>query len=427
MDRNMLMNSIPKPSNSDVIVYDTTLKNLIDVDVFQEYKELLPIFTEKSKEFLVYMHNIENYKETLNNIYLYRADWSEEDYLFNLKNEKQTYSNLFQPIKKIENNIEILQKKLKMIDNKIELQKVKEKKELEDKKNNIDKRINNNVDKLMDLKEKYSFLQTENQKLSQEIKDNEEDFSILQKMVENIDKGECKCEYCGSILKNVSKESRVYKRLYKKILKNKEDLKILIETQEKNNQQLSELKLNITQIKQELKNDSNYKSQDFNFYQKKSVEILRLEGSKDALLNELTDLQNKLEHNTQNKTKEYLDLKERIEKCEQSLENLHKIKTMKEELQKERDRYNELYEELKNMKTKMVQYKNFLTIYFKIYEQKASQFCGNDFKFKIFDFDNYTLIEKFEIYYKTIEYNNLSLDTKIKVDNILKEKFAFYD
>lgn len=427
MDRNMLMNSIPKPSNGDVIVYDTTLKNLIDVDVFQEYKELLPIFTEKSKEFLVYMHNIENYKETLNNIYLYRADWSEEDYLFNLKNEKQTYSNLFQPIKKIENNIEILQKKLKMIDNKIELQKVKEKKELEDKKNNIDKRINNNVDKLMDLKEKYSFLQTENQKLSQEIKDNEEDFSILQKMVENIDKGECKCEYCGSILKNVSKESRVYKRLYKKILKNKEDLKILIETQEKNNQQLSELKLNITQIKQELKNDSNYKSQDFNFYQKKSVEILRLEGSKDALLNELTDLQNKLEHNTQNKTKEYLDLKERIEKCEQSLENLHKIKTMKEELQKERDRYNELYEELKNMKTKMVQYKNFLTIYFKIYEQKASQFCGNDFKFKIFDFDNYTLIEKFEIYYKTIEYNNLSLDTKIKVDNILKEKFAFYD
>lgn len=427
MDRNMLMNSIPKPSNGDVIVYDTTLKNLIDVDVFQEYKELLPIFTEKSKEFLVYMHNIENYKETLNNIYLYRADWSEEDYLFNLKNEKQTYSNLFQPIKKIENNIEILQKKLKMIDNKIELQKVKEKKELEDKKNNIDKRINNNVDKLMDLKEKYSFLQTENQKLSQEIKDNEEDFSILQKMVENIDKGECKCEYCGSILKNVSKESRVYKRLYKKILKNKEDLKILIEIQEKNNQQLSELKLNITQIKQELKNDSNYKSQDFNFYQKKSVEILRLEGSKDALLNELTDLQNKLEHNTQNKTKEYLDLKERIEKCEQSLENLHKIKTMKEELQKERDRYNELYEEVKNMKTKMVQYKNFLTIYFKIYEQKASQFCGNDFKFKIFDFDNYTLIEKFEIYYKTIEYNNLSLDTKIKVDNILKEKFAFYD
>ena len=126
MDRNMLMNSIPKPSNGDVIVYDTTLKNLIDVDVFQEYKELLPIFTEKSKEFLVYMHNIENYKETLNNIYLYRADWSEEDYLFNLKNEKQTYSNLFQPIKKIENNIEILQKKLKMIDNKIELQKVKE-------------------------------------------------------------------------------------------------------------------------------------------------------------------------------------------------------------------------------------------------------------------------------------------------------------
>ena len=145
------------------------------------------------------------------------------------------------------------------------------------------------------------------------------------------------------------------------------------------------------------------------------------------MLNELTTLQEKLKNNKETKTKQYIELKERIEKCEQSLENLHKIKTMKEELQKERAEYRKLYDEVKEMKTKMDQYKKFLIIFFKIYEQKASQFCGKDFKFKIFDFENYTLIEKFEIYYKTIEYKYLAPKAKTKVDNILKEKFVFYD
>ena len=427
MDRTMLMKSIPKPSNKDVIIYDTTLKDLIDVDVFQEYNELLPIFTNKSQEFLKYKNNIENYEKTLNNIYLYKTNWSEEDYLFNLQNDKQTYSNLYQPIKKMESNIGILQKKLKMIDDKIEMQKAKENKYIEDKKNNIDKKINENVDKLMNLKEKYSFYEIESKKTEQEIKDNEEDFLILQKMVENIENGECKCEYCGSTLKNVSKNSLFYKRVFKRILKNKNDLEKLLEKQEKNKKQLTELNTEITQIKQELKNDSNFKAQDFNFYRKKSVEVLKLEASKDSMLNELTTLQEELKNNKETKTKQYIELKERIEKCEQSLENLHKIKTMKEELQKERIEYRKLYDEMKEMKIKMDQYKKFLIIFFKIYEQKASQFCGKDFKFKIFDFENYTLIEKFEIYYKTIEYKYLAPKAKTKVDNILKEKFVFYD
>ncbi|MGN1327551.1 MAG: hypothetical protein ACI4VQ_05725, partial [Clostridia bacterium] len=92
---------------------------------------------------------------------------------------------------------------------------------------------------------------------------------------------------------------------------------------------------------------------------------------------------------------------------------------------------NEKYKEIKNELSKLIaqmdQYKKFLTIFYKIYEQKASEFCGKDFKFKIFDFENYNLIEKFEVYYKSIEYNNLSPIVKETVGKILAEKFTFYD
>ena len=50
MNRKQLINSIPKPENKDVIVYDMSLSDLIDKDVFKEYNELLPIFLMKQEQ-----------------------------------------------------------------------------------------------------------------------------------------------------------------------------------------------------------------------------------------------------------------------------------------------------------------------------------------------------------------------------------------
>ena len=57
--------------------------------------------------------------ETINKIYLFKSNWSEEDYLFHLQNEKKTYNTLYGPIKKLESNLDVLQKKIKMINDKI--------------------------------------------------------------------------------------------------------------------------------------------------------------------------------------------------------------------------------------------------------------------------------------------------------------------
>lgn len=427
MNRDALIKFIPKPSNRDVIVYDTSLKDLIDVDVFSEYKQLLPIFNLSSQMFEGYKNNIKEYEKTLNNIFLYKPNWSEEDYLFYLQNEKKTYANLFGNIKKKESNIDLLQKKIKIIDEKIEFQIAKENKEIEEKKKNIDQKINENVDRLFALKEVYETLKMERKKIEDAINENQEEFNDLKIIVEGISNGECKCRYCGSKLSNVSENSNFYKKTVKNLAKNKKDLEILLEKQQKNKESLAEYETNITEIKQELKNDSSFKSQDFNFYRKKSVEVLKLESQRESMANNISVLQKELENDSQTKSKQFLEMKDRISKYELSLENLQKIKNMKTKIQEERIEYNKLNTELTEMQSKMDQYKKFISIFFKIYEQKASDFCGKGFKFKIFDFENYSLIEKFQVFYNEIEYNNLNKQTKEFVLKTFEEKFLFYN
>ena len=428
MNREDLINFIPKPSNRDVIIYDTSLKDLIDIDVVEEYKTLLPVFNLCLQQYMGYKNNIEKYEKTLNSIYLFKHGWSEEDYLFHLQNEKKTYANLYGPIKKIESNITMLQKKIKMFDDKIQMQIARENKSIEERKKNIEKRINENVDKLISLKERMSTLKFEKEKITDLLKENQEEFSVLQKIVEQIETGTCKCDYCGSTLKNISPNSNFYKRTYKNIETNKAELAKILEKKAKNDEQISSFSATIKEVKTELNNDINFKEEQFTFYRKKSPEVLKLEGQRDEMLNNIHNLQKELQSHSETKSKQFIEMKNKIEKYELSLENLQKIKNMKESLSINQKEYLKLKDDLVQMKEKMNKYKTFLTIFFKIYEQKASEFCGKDFQFKIFDFENnYTLVEKFEIYYKTIKYENLSSTSRKQVDKILQEKFLFSD
>ena len=41
MERKDIIKIIPEPKNEDVIVYDLTLKSLLDINVIEEYKKKL--------------------------------------------------------------------------------------------------------------------------------------------------------------------------------------------------------------------------------------------------------------------------------------------------------------------------------------------------------------------------------------------------
>lgn len=361
MNRDILINFIPKPKNEDVILYDTSLKDLIDVDVMKEYNELLPTFNFCCQQFLGYKGNIESYEKQINEIFLLRTSWTEEDYLFNLQNYKKTYGNMYGPIKKMESNIELLQGKVESLNQNIKYQQAKDERDMVKKRENIDKQINDNVDKVTFLKECLATFKIEESNINKNIQENQEEFLVLEAMFNAMENGEGKCQYCGHKLSNVSKDSNIYKRTMKNLLKNKKEMEKLLELKDKNDTQIKEYSEKIAQLKEELKNDSNFKSQTYNFYQKKSEAVLRLEGQRDSMLKQIEEIKKKLATNADANSDRFLELKSNIKKCELSLENLQKIKEIKKKIEIERVEYNRLYREIAEMREKIDKYIKFLT------------------------------------------------------------------
>lgn len=426
MNRDSLIKFIPKPTNSEVIVYDISLKNLIDVDVLQEYNKLYPIFVSKRENYINCKERIKEYESAINNIYLYKPSWSEIDYLESLKNDKKTYSTLFGEIKKIENNIAMLQRNLKGINEKIEIQKAKENKKINDKKETIEKDIEKNKEKLLNLKkylDSYNFALKE---IEERIKDNEDEFEMLASMQSKLNEGKCKCEYCGRTVTSTGEDSIFYKRLYNNIEKNKTKLEKLLKEKEKIDLNIAFYENELKQVKDNLNNDIQFKKENSNFYTKKNLEILKLEAIRDDMLNKINEFEKQLASNSKTKTQSFLNLKSNIEKYELSIDNLNKMKELKESMQTEIENFNNIKEETKQVFHAIEQYLKFIKIYYKILEQKASQYCGNDLKFKLCEIEEYKLKPILEIFYKGINYQDLQTKEKEKVDTILAEKFSIY-
>ena len=81
IDRKQLINSVPTPTNKDVIIYNVELKELIDENVIENYYQLLPSFLSKKEDYLLLKKQRDEMANSLNKIYLFNNSWSEEDYL----------------------------------------------------------------------------------------------------------------------------------------------------------------------------------------------------------------------------------------------------------------------------------------------------------------------------------------------------------
>lgn len=426
MNREQLIKFIPVPKNSDVILYDINLKNLIDINVIEEYNKIFPIFINEEKKYNILKRKITEYQNSIDNIYLFNTSWGKDDYLIKLQNDKKTYNTLYNDINRIENNINMFQKRITAIDEKIEIQISKEKKLTEQKKIDIDKNIENNKNKLFTLKSKLKDVEIELENINKKIKENEIEFQNLMQMQSELKKGEYQCKYCGSIVKVWSENSMIYKRLLKNTEENKSELESLMQKQDKIKNNYDYYKKEISLIKIELNNDLQFKKQDYNFYTKKSIEVLKLEALRDEMINNIDKLQKSLKTYPQLNSEQYKQLKDNIEKYELSLNNLERMSEMKKNLELELKEFDILKNNLNEMYKKLTQYKKFLTIYYKIYEQKANDFFGKDFKFKLFKFNDFELKAIFEIYYKDIEYTKLSKQERDFIDKIFIEKIDIF-
>lgn len=426
MDRYELLKIIPKPQNSDVIIYDTTLTNLLDEDVFKKYNDDLAAYNLKNEHYIKLQGEVKVYREFLNNFYLYDKSWNEVDYMEVLKKEKKNFNTMYSEIKKIEDNIAILNKKYKTLNEQIEIQRNKEIKEVEDKRKNIDAEIENNRQKINEIYQKIKEIEIDFNRYKKLIEENIEDTELIKEMQNTLNNDEFKCKYCGTVITHASSKKRVFNLLQKNIEKNEMKLLSLQDNLYKAETSLAFYQSELSNYKSMLRNNLEFKKEDYNFYIKKSVKILELEAVRDDVLKKLSRFKSQLDNNSQTKTKQFLDIKDRISKYELSLENLRKIKENKENFKSKNQEINKLKEEINTLKFNLEQYKKFIQIYYKIYEQKINNYFGSDFKFKFFKFDEFNLIEIFEVYYKDIEYTQLNAKLKKEFDDIYMEKISYF-
>lgn len=423
MNREDFIKFIPKPTNEDVILYDVSLKELIDVDVPNEYFKLLPIFKEKKAKFLKLKEEIKTYKTVIEQTFLLDPSWSEEIYLQKLQDDMRIYSLSYNNIKNIEDEIKILQKKISVINEKISIQKVKEEKENEEKNININNEIEENkinVKKCKNIIEIYknAYKRSENQ-----IKELKADLKTLKLSAQQLFRGDYKCFCCGRKIKEIE-AGKITNRIAINMQKKEQQLEKLSEEKDKIKNTLDYYSEQLSKNKIELQNNLAFRRNYKKIYIKKSIEILKLEAAKNECLEKIAKLNEKLQNEPFINSKKFLELKSRIEKYKISLENLKQIKNAKAIMAKKINIYDEKENEFNKTKTLITKYLSFLNIYYKIYEQKASQYAGPDYKIKLFEIKDLDIIEILNIFYKGIEYSQLSKKNKEIVDKNLIEKFS---
>lgn len=430
INRKDLINFVPKPKNSDVIIYDITLTDLIDVDVFYEYNKLLPNYLDVKNRYKTLKEKLDQSIKEIDNMYLYNSSWGEKDYLLKLSDAKKVYSKLFGDVKKIENNITSLEKQITVANQKIELQKAKEKNLIENSKKNVDERIEKNNQLLEQYRIKRNYFLDLLKRINKNIKENEEEFSILVDMQSHLQDKTFVCKYCGSKI-NITTEnienSHIYKRLANNIMDNKTELTNLLARQNEIKANKDQYDKEMKRIQAELTNDISLKSQDNVFYTKKSQEILKLEGFRDEMINNIDELKKQLKTKSETNTDKYLSLKKEIERYEISLDNLSKIKQLKFKNSDLITNIDKLKKELLPMHEKIEKYISFISIYFKIYEQKLTEFLGEDYKFNLFSFEDDSLKEILKITYKGLNYSDLSINEMENIDKYIYSKIQTFD
>ena len=423
MNRDDILRNIPKPSNRDVIVYDISLKDLIDEDVIQSYNKLYPVFIEKRKKYMELKERLAEYKNTLSSIYLFKPNWTEADYLQSLQNDKRTYATLYKEIKKKETNIETLKRKVEGLDEKIKIQIAKEEKAVEDKKKMMGDEIERDKEKLFNYKAYLDGFKITLKNINEQIAENEEQFKLLSKMQEDAESGKCHCEFCGKTIGSTGENSIFFNKMIKNFEKNKQTLEKLLQRKTNISTNIEYYQKEINDLTVIVNNKIQFRKNVPYFYHKKTTEVLKLEALRNESLNEIEELTKEIKSNPQVKSKQYEELKENIKKYELSLDNLNKIKLLKQQNAEDIDEFNEIKIEIVDMLDKMKKYTTFISYYFKIIEQKAADFCGKEFKFSFFKIDDYKFYPILVIYYNDIEYSELPKTEKDKADEILLKKF----
>ena len=423
--RKNIIKLVRKPTNQDIIYYNSKFIDLINVDVEKLYYDELKKYRELEKQYLEVKSKIDDYNERVNNLNLI-GKMSELEYMSKIQELEIKYAKEYKEIKILENKINTYKNKIVDLKNKIEIQKAKE---IEDKKGfqsqllKSKNRLSSNIGNLkiaLDINNKKIDITRE--KLNFE----RDKYNTFEETKKAIEEDNYVCQYCKStldkkslkkVIKNAIKQQEI---ILEKIDKLKNELSIL-------NNQKNELEDNLLNSTSELKNINFAEKQNLFAYDKKSVKVLKLEGTIFQLENEIENLEIQYEEKAKKAGPNFKRMKAKLEAYKESFLNLREIKDQKENLKLDLNIYDDVIEQAKEIKFNLKLHCQFLMTRNKLWEQNLSNLFDNKLKFKLFEEENLEIKEICIIYYNNIESKYLKPDEEKEVERMIIDKMRFLE
>lgn len=423
--RKNIIKLVRKPTNQDIIYYDSKFIDLINVDVEKLYCDELKKYRELEKQYLEVKSKIDDYNERVNNLNLI-GKMSELEYMSKIQELEIKYAKEYKEIKILENKINTYKNKIVDLKNKIEIQKAKE---IEDKKGfqsqllKSKNRLSSNIGNLkiaLDINNKKIDITRE--KLNFE----RDKYNTFEETKKAIEEGNYVCQYCKStldkkslkkVIKNAIKQQEI---ILEKIDKLKNELSIL-------NNQKNELEDDLLNSTSELKNINFAEKQNLFAYDKKSVKVLKLEGTIFQLENEIENLEIQYGEKAKKAGPNFKRMKAKLEAYKESFLNLREIKDQKENLKLDLNIYDDVIEQAKEIKFNLKLHCQFLMTRNKLWEQNLSNLFDNKLKFKLFEEENLEIKEICIIYYNNIESKYLKPDEEKEVERMIIDKMRFIE
>lgn len=423
--RKNIIKLVKKPTNQDIIYYNNKFIDLINVDVEKLYYDELKKYRELEKQYLEVKSKIDDYNERVNNLNLI-GKMSELEYMSKIQELEIKYAKEYKEIKILENKINTYKNKIVDLKNKIEIQKAKE---IEDKKGfqsqllKSKNRLSSNIGNLkiaLDINNKKIDITRE--KLNFE----RDKYNTFEETKKAIEEDNYVCQYCKStldkkslkkVIKNAIKQQEI---ILEKIDKLKNELNIL-------NNQKNELEDNLLNSTSELKNINFAEKQNLFAYDKKSVKVLKLEGTIFQLENEIENLEIQYGEKAKKAGPNFKRMKAKLEAYKESFLNLREIKDQKENLKLDLNIYDDVIEQAKEIKFNLKLHCQFLMTRNKLWEQNLSNLFDNKLKFKLFEEENLEIKEICIIYYNNIESKYLKPDEEKEVERMIIDKMRFLE
>lgn len=424
--RKTLLNFATKPSNADVIYYDNKFIDLINVDVDKLYNDELDLYSKLQKKYAIIKDEVDEYNARVENLKLLGKNMSEADYIEKIRTLEIEYAKKYKAIKILESKINTLSGKILDLQNKIEIQIAKEIQAKKNKKNEMlenKRKLSNETSTLrIILKNRNKVLDILKDKLNFE----RERYNTFEKNKKSIHEEKYRCDYCKCVINKKRSESLLnyidtqQNSLLNKIDKLKKDI-------EKEEEETNKVNKKLSDDLAQLKNIKSVEQQNIFAYEKKSVQVLRLEGKIFGIQEEIEKLKEEYNEKTKRAGAAFKDLKLKIESYKESLFNLHELKESRENLKVDLDIYKDIIEQVKTIKESLNFHCQFLTTRNKLWEQKISNLFDNKIRVQLFTEENMIIKEECKVYYNNIELMYLRPDEEKIVENMIVDKMKLLE